>query len=94
MALITANYFLKWLSRLISIKRSDALTATLENDSASIFNVKVGQKRVQINNHITLYCHMFHYPFNLLIVLLTDGGKKNPKKDTRLILMSYITYNV
>jgi hypothetical protein len=46
MALATANYFLKWLSRLIPIKRSDALTATLGNDSGSIFSVKVGQKRV------------------------------------------------
>ena len=35
MALATANYFLKWLSRLIPIKRSDALTATLGNDSGS-----------------------------------------------------------
>lgn len=46
MALATANYFLKWLSRLIPIKRSDDLTATLGNDSGSIFSVKVGQKRV------------------------------------------------
>lgn len=50
MALITANYFLKWLSRMIPIKRSDALTATLGNDSGSIFNVKVGQKSV--NQHL------------------------------------------
>ena len=35
MALITANYFLKWLSRLIPIKRSDALTTTVGNDSGS-----------------------------------------------------------
>lgn len=35
MALADANYFLKWLSRLIPIKQSDALTATLGNDSGS-----------------------------------------------------------
>ena len=37
--LAAANYFLKWLSNLISIKRSDTLTATLGNDSGSIFYI-------------------------------------------------------
>ena len=51
MALATANYFLKWLSRLIPIKRSDALTATLGNDSGSIFLVKTGSV-LSINQQI------------------------------------------
>lgn len=64
MALATANYFLKWLSRLIPIKRSDALTATLENDSGSIFSVKVGQKRVKINKwHIIIIDQLLHAIF-------------------------------
>ena len=45
MALATANYFLKWLSRLIPIKRSDALTATLRNDSGSKESVNQQQRR-------------------------------------------------
>lgn len=45
MALATANYFLKWLSRLIPIKRSDALTATLGNDSGSKESVNQQQRR-------------------------------------------------
>lgn len=44
MALATANYFLKWLSRLIPIKRSDALTATLGNDSGSKESVNQQQR--------------------------------------------------
>ena len=35
MVLVTANNFLKWLSRLIPIKQRDALTATWGNDSGS-----------------------------------------------------------
>ena len=45
MALATANYFLKWLSRLIPIKRSDTLTATLGNDSGSKESVNQQQRR-------------------------------------------------
>ena len=37
--------FLKWLSRLIPIKRSDALTATLGNDSGSKESVNQQQRR-------------------------------------------------
>lgn len=63
MVLATANYFLKWLSRLIPIKRSDALTATLGNDSGSKESVNHTWKEYALDYNISDYVQTNRYPF-------------------------------
>ncbi len=79
MALITANYFLKWLSRLIPIKRSDALTTTVGNDSGSKESVNqhgtVGTfVPFQFNDHSWLIQISFRRRYTMSAKPFPDGS--------------------
>ena len=63
--MITYNHCRKWLSRLASAKRSNALTATSRNDTGSEVNEKVGQKYVLINNFVAFFELEFYLAFQI-----------------------------